>query len=130
MPSLRLVLHPSLATLGSPFAVVSLWAAQQGDGNPSALDPDTPEHAWIVRGGRSVRVLPMSAGDCCFVQALQAGATLGEAAAMAAEGEAGGETGADTSFDLTRCLTVLLREQVLTGVAIGNTIGPRPNHPP
>ncbi len=117
LPSLRLALHPSFVTLGSPFAVVSLWAAQQGDGASSVLDPNTPEHAWILRRGRSVQVLPMSAGDCCFVQALQMGATLGEAA-IAAEGEAGGDTGADTAFDLTRCLTVLLREQALTGVTL------------
>ncbi len=118
LPALRLSLHPSLATLDSPFAVVSRWAAQPGDGAPPVVDPDSPEHAWILRRGRSVRVLPMSAGDCRFVRALQAGATLGEAAATAAAGESGGERDAAGGFDLTRCLAVLLREQILTGVTL------------
>ena len=118
LPALRLSLHPSLATLDSPFAVVSRWAAQPGDGAPPVVDPDSPEHAWILRRGRSVRVLPMSAGDCRFVRALQAGATLGEAAATAAAGESGGVRDAAGGFDLTRCLAVLLREQILTGVTL------------
>jgi hypothetical protein len=118
LPALRLSLHPSLATLDSPFAVVSRWAAQPGDGAPPVVDPDSPEHAWILRRGRSVRVLPMSAGDCRFVRALQAGATLGEAAATAAAGESGGDRDAAGGFDLTRCLAVLLREQILTGVTL------------
>ena len=47
-----------------------------------------------------------------------AGATLGEATATAAAGESGGEPGAAGGFDLTRCLAVLLREQILTGVTL------------
>jgi hypothetical protein len=113
LPSLRLALHPSLATLCSPYAVVSLWAAHQEDGTPPAVDPCVPESAWVLRRGRSLRVLPMSAGDCRFVGALQDGATLGEAAETAACPEAD----ADLGFDLTRCLAVLLREQVSTGIA-------------
>lgn len=113
LPSLRLALHPSLAILCSPYAVVSLWAAHQEDGTAPAVDPLAPESAWVLRRGRSLRVLPMSAGDCRFVGALQDGATLGDAAETAACPD----PGADSGFDLTRCLAVLLREQVLTGIA-------------
>lgn len=116
LPSLRLGLHPSLATLGSPYAVVSLWAAYQGDGAPPGVDPGTPEHAWVLRQGRSVLVLPMSPGDCGFVRALQAGATLGEAVGTVAAAESGGDPDAAGGFDLTRCLAVLLREHILTGI--------------
>jgi hypothetical protein len=112
LPSLRLALHPSLTTLCSPYAVVSLWAAQQEDGTPPAVDPCAPESAWVLRRGRALRVLPMAAGDCRFVDSLHAGATLGDAAETAAAPEAD----ADSGFDLTRCLAVLLREQVLTGI--------------
>ena len=85
--------------------------------SPPAVDPGTPEHAWVLRRGRAVLVLPMSAGDGRFVRALQAGATLGEATATAAAAdESGGDPGAAGGFDLTRCLAVLLREQVLTGI--------------
>jgi len=116
LPALRLGLHPSLKTLDSPFAVVSRWAAQQGDGAPPAIDPGRPESAWVLRRGRAVLVLPMSAGDGRFARALQAGATLGEAAATAAADESGGDPDAAGGFDLTRCLAVLLREHVLTGI--------------
>ncbi len=124
LPSLGLTLHPSLATLDSPFAVVSLWAAQQGEGAPPDPDPDPnhPEHAWILRRGRSVLVLQMTAGDCRFVRALQAGLPLGEATMLAAEGESAEYGGPDRTFDLTRCLTVLLREQVLTGLSLATPI--------
>jgi hypothetical protein len=111
---LRLALHPSLTALTSPHAVVSLWAAHQEDGAVPAVNPSVPENAWVLRSDRSVRVLSMSLGDCRFVGALQTGATLGAATAMAADpGD-----GTDAGFDLTRCLAVLLREQVVTGITI------------
>ena len=116
LPSLRLGLHPSLATLGSPYAVVLLWAAHQGDGPAPAVNPDRPEQAWVLRRGRAVLVLPMSGGDCRFVRALQVGATLGEATATAAAAASDEDADAAGGFDLTRCLAVLLREQVLTGI--------------
>jgi hypothetical protein len=87
LPSLRLALHPSLASLCSPYAVVSLWAAHQEDGSAPALDPFAPESAWVLRRGRSLRVLPMSVGDCRFVGALQDGATLGDAAVFWKSGQ-------------------------------------------
>ncbi len=118
LPALRLALHPSLATLDSPYAVVSLWAAHQGDETPARVAPSVAESAWVLRRERSVRVLPMAAGDVRFIAALRAGVTLGEAAATAAAGESGGEPGAAGGFDLTRCLAVLLREQILTGVTL------------
>lgn len=107
LPALRLRLHPSLAALDSRYAVVSIWAAHQGDETPANIDPEVPESAWVLRHDRSVRVLPMAVGDVRFIAALRHGLTLGEAAALAADG---------ADFDLTRCLTVLLREQVLTGI--------------
>jgi hypothetical protein len=103
--ALRLRLHPSLSSLCSAYAVVSIWAAHQ-EAAPDKPDPGVPEGAWVLRRGRSVRVLPMACGDVGFIAALHAGRTLGEAA-EAASGAA--------DFDLTRCLAVLLREQVLTG---------------
>ena len=108
LPALRLDLHPSLAGLNFASAVVSLWAADQNEETSDLPDPGEPESAWVLRRERAVRVLPMSAGDVRFVAALRAGVTLGEAADAAAAVNAG--------FDLTRCLAVLLREQVLTGI--------------
>lgn len=103
--TLRLALHPSLRALCSAYAVVSIWAAHQEEA-PVLPDPSVPEGAWVLRQGRSVRVLPMGLGDVGFIAALHAGRTLGEAAEAAS---------AAADFDLTRCLAVLLREQLLTG---------------
>ena len=106
LPALRLALHPSLATLDSPYAVVSLWAAHQDDETPASVDSGVAESAWVLRRERSVRVLPMSAGDVRFIAALRDGVTLGETSV----------TAAGAGFALTRCLAVLLREQILTGI--------------
>ena len=107
LAALHLRLHPSLSALCSAFSVVSIWAAHQEDA-PVMPDPDVPEGAWVLRQGRWVRVLTMGLGDVGFIDALRAGRTLGEAAETAS---------AAADFDLTRCLAVLLREQVLTGFA-------------
>jgi hypothetical protein len=107
LPAVRLSPHPSLRAVSSDFAVVSLWAAYQDSGLVPHFELARPESAWVLRRERSVRVLPMARGDVRFVTALQAGLTLGEAAATA---------GTEADFDLTRCLTVLLREQALTDI--------------
>ncbi len=106
LPQLRLALHPSLATIRSSFAIVSLWAAHQGLADITTINPAMPENAWVLRTGLAVHVLRMPAGDCRFVQSLQAGLPLGEAAAQALAD--------DAAFDLTQCLAVLLREHAIT----------------
>jgi hypothetical protein len=108
LASLRLGIHPSLATVRSAYAVASLWAAHQGEIDIRSVDPYQPETAWVLRNGLSVRVLRMTAGDCEFVDALRTGALLAAAADRAAA--------ANADFDLTRCLTVLLVEQAITTV--------------
>jgi hypothetical protein len=109
LSNLVLKLHPSLTTLRSPYAIVSLWAAHQGHGDISTVDPHLPENAWILRRELAVRVLPMSVGDCLFVSALQNDISLAGAAESALS--------EDVNFDLIRCLTVLLREQAVSGIS-------------
>jgi hypothetical protein len=106
---LTLTLHPSLTALRSPYAIVSLWAAHQGHGDISTVDPYLPENAWVLRRKLAVRILPMSVGDCLFVSALQNHNSLIDAAENALSN--------DVSFDLARCLTILLREQAVSGIA-------------
>lgn len=79
---LRLHLHPSLALLRSPFAVVSLWAAHQGALDIAQVDPGRPENALVLRNGLEVGVSGLSAAEAVFVGQLQEGATLGRAASM------------------------------------------------
>jgi hypothetical protein len=111
LAGLVLYLHPSLTVLSSPFAVVSLWAAHQGELDISDVNPDVPESVWVLRHEQAVKVLRMSLGDCRFISAIQTNTPLGPAAEMASQ--------VDTEYDLTRCLTVLLREQAV--IAYTNT---------
>jgi len=108
LPGLRLRLHPCLLVLRSPFAIVSLWAAHQGQGDIAAVDPAQPENAWVLRRDLSVQVLRMRPGDCRLVESLAAGLPLGLAVSAALFDE--------PEFELSRCLGVLLREQAISGL--------------
>jgi len=105
---LHLTLHPSLRTVESRHAVVSLWAAHQGEGGLEAVDVDAPECAVIVRPGLDVLVLKAPAGAAAFVAAVGRGCHLGEAAGIAA--------GATPDFDLAATLSLLLGHGALTSL--------------
>lgn len=105
---LCLVCHPSVCTLASSFAVVTLWAAHQGDADVEAVDVDRGECAVVLREGLGVVVLRAPDGAASFVAAVLQGQRLGEAAATA-------ELAAST-FDLTATLSLLLRHGALTSL--------------
>ena len=105
---LRLSCHPSVAALASRFAVVSLWAAHQGDAAIETVDDDRAEAAIVVREGLDVLVLPAPAGAVEFVLAIQQGTGLGDASALAA--------GMAPGFDLTATLSLLLSHCALTSI--------------
>jgi len=104
----HLALHPSLHTQRSPYAIVSLWAAHQGQGDIRTVDPIQPESAWVARNGLRVAVFRMCPGDCVFAEALRDGLPLQEAASRAGDADAG--------FDPAQCLAVMLRENLIAGV--------------
>jgi hypothetical protein len=108
--ALQLVCHPSISVMVSEYAIVSLWAAHQGDGDLSAVDPAVPESALVVRPGLDVLVLRLPPGAARFVIALQAGEGLADAAALAA-GEA-------ADFDLPDVLALLMRHGALISVQL------------
>lgn len=87
MGELRLALHPSLSTLASPYAVVTLWAAHQveGESDIAPVDVDAPESALVLRLGLDVLVLRAPDGALAFLEATRAGLNLGDAAARAGE---------------------------------------------
>lgn len=101
--ALRLACHPSVGVVDSAHAVVSLWAAHQGDDPGAALvavDCDAPEAALVVRAGLDVLVLRLPPGAAAFVAALQGGEDL---AGAASHGEA-----AAGCFDLAAALALLV----------------------
>jgi hypothetical protein len=109
--SLRLVLHPSVQVIESPFAVFSLWAAHQGALCISTVEPEHAQAALIFRNGLDVDTLELVASSAAFVGALRTGQTL-----MAASDAA---SRVDPEFDLTRALALLLRWQLITHITTG-----------
>jgi hypothetical protein len=105
---LCLALHPSVTVLGSAFAMVSLWAAHQGEGDLAAIDLHVAEQALVLRQQLDVLVLRLSPGAPEFVLALQQGRPLAEAAAAALAAAAG--------FDLTATLALCLGHGAITSI--------------
>lgn len=105
---LRLQLHPSVSLVESAHAVVSIWAAHQGDGALEDIDVDRAESALVLRATLDVLVLPLGPGGGAFVTALQQGQALGEAASQATES-------AD-DFDLSLMLALLLGHGALSSI--------------
>lgn len=104
----RLMLHPSLRLHRSDYAVVSLWAAHQDEGDLSGIDIHKFESAWILRSGLQVAVFNMGRGDFHFARALRRGAPFAQAVDAALQ--------QDPDFDLQACLALMLREQLITGI--------------
>lgn len=103
--------HPSLAVVVSAFALVSVWAAHQGEAEVQPFSAEGPECALVLREGLEVQVLKVPAGTACFVSALQQGLDLGSAAAAAT---AAASDDAGQAFDLTATLSLLLQHGALT----------------
>ena len=108
LPTLAFDLHPSLAILDSPSAIVSLWAAHQGAGDIATVMPDVPETALVLRHALDVEVMqvPRVAGQ--FVAALLDGKTLGGALEAAAQ--------LDADFDPTGTLALLIQKDAVTAL--------------
>ncbi|MEL6265584.1 MAG: DNA-binding domain-containing protein [Pseudomonadota bacterium] len=84
----RVALHPSLATVASPYPVVSLWAQATGRLERSALDLATGETALVVRPDAAVDVRTIDPGTAAFLDSLADGGSIAGAAAAAGGDEA------------------------------------------
>jgi hypothetical protein len=109
----RLRLHPSFAVLRADCAAVSIWAAHQGTGELAAIDPRTPETAWVLRRDLDVHVIPVAAAAGAFAAALLTAQPLGAALDLvAAEGLA---------LDLPATLAALIRSGALVALEATET---------
>jgi uncharacterized protein (UPF0276 family) len=115
LPAARFALHPSLAVLQSPHAVVSLWAAHQGTGDLSAIDTSRQESAVVIRHAQEVQVVSVRPGAALFIAALGRGVALGPAAESA--------VAADPDFDLADALGFLIRSGAITAIGAATTEG-------
>lgn len=107
---LRLAVHPSVGVVASRYAIVSLWAAHQGQGDLATLDPHHDETALVLRPELEVLVLACTPGTAEFVLCLRRGADLAESAGMASA--SAGE------FDLSATLAMLMAHGALTAIAL------------
>jgi hypothetical protein len=107
--TLRFSLHPSLGLLQSSFAVVSLWAAHQGELHVADLDPGRGECALVLRRGLEIEVQAIAPAEAQFIRALQEEQPLARAAERA--------LASDAEFDLGHCLARLLGAGALTQFA-------------
>ena len=110
--TLRLVLHPSVHLIRSPFAIFSLWAAHQGALCISTVDPSVAQAALVFRNGLDVDTLELSTETGLFVSALQRGESLVAAADTASGGE--------QEFDLANAVAMLIRLQLITKITTGD----------
>lgn len=108
----RLVLHPSVHLIESPYAIVSLWAAHQGVLCISSIDTEVAQTALVFRNGLDVDTVALPSGAGRFVGALLAGQMLPDAVGAAGS--------ADHEFDLADTLTSLLRWQLMTHIVAGD----------
>jgi len=104
---LRVRLHPSCRIVRSRHAVVSIWAAHQGQAALESIALELPEDALVFRPEHEVRVLALPAGGAAFLGALADRRTLGEAATIA---------GDEAGFDLASNLRGLIGHALVAGL--------------
>lgn len=100
---------PSVRFIHSPFAIVSLWAAHQGHCAIGDVDPSAGECAVVARPELDVEVTALSQADLVFLQALDTGAALGDAALFAMEQA--------PDFDLGASLRILVSTRIVAKMA-------------
>lgn len=87
LPSTGISLHPSSRLFRSRWPVASLWAANTGRGAHANVDLQHPEAVLLIRPHETVHVRVVTPGVFAFLEALQAGRPLGDAADLAARAD-------------------------------------------
>ena len=100
--------HPSLAILRSSHPVVTIWAMNAGEAEPTPLESWDGEDAAVVRPEMLVEVRRLPPGGAVFLQSLADGLPLEEAAVRALE--------ASADFDLPANLAGLLEAGLFTAI--------------
>ncbi|SEM36268.1 Putative DNA-binding domain-containing protein [Pseudomonas sp. ok272] len=103
---LQIHLHPSLFTLRSAYAVVSVWTAHQHSTAPQQLAPYQEENALVLRNGLHVEVFLVDSGLLVFINHLKSGLALGQALVRTLE--------VATDFNLPLSLTLLINHNAIT----------------
>jgi hypothetical protein len=70
LAELDIPLHPSLHLLDSAYAVVSIWAAHQGEATLAGIDIHQGQHALVLRNTLEVEVFALDHGASVFIRHL------------------------------------------------------------
>ena len=105
------IAHPATRIVRSPFAAVTIFAANRGEGAFDQIDAGTPEDALIARPDVDVVVRHLPEGGAVFLENLMAARSLGEAAAAALE--------ASPSFDIAANIAGMIQAGAFTSVTLG-----------
>ncbi len=92
----RVALHPSVGVLGSAHPARTLWAAQNGDGTPAAIDWQA-ETSVVWRSGGAIHVDALDAPLCRLLDRARRAPTLAEL--LAADTDTDTDTDTDASSD-------------------------------
>jgi uncharacterized protein (UPF0276 family) len=108
VPMTRLVLHPSVRTLRSPFPIVSIWQANIGHKDVGHVDLDAcGDDVLVVRPEAEVEVRRLPAGAAAFIGALRAGSPIFDAA--------NDGLSAKPDFDLASALLGMVEANLIIG---------------
>ncbi|APO70763.1 hypothetical protein IE4872_PD00224 (plasmid) [Rhizobium gallicum] len=108
VPALRLILHPSARIVSSAFPVVGIWQLNVGDSQAGSIDIDTGgDDALVARPQADVEIRRLPAGASDFMQALQTGLSIVDAAK---EGLL-----VNPGFDLASTLRGMIEANVIVG---------------
>ncbi|MFJ2280600.1 putative DNA-binding domain-containing protein [Pseudomonas sp. NPDC087803] len=102
LAELKIALHPSLHLLDSAYAVVSIWAAHQGDATLAGIDIHQGQHALVLRNGLEVEVFALDHGASVFIRHL-----LNQRALLDAAQDS-------PPFDLPQTLALLIGHNAIT----------------
>ncbi len=106
----HLTLHPAVQCLPLRYAALSIWQAHHGKGRLADIDLNHAETVVLWRDGWRVAMAPIALAEARFLQALQAGYTLGEAT--------GEGCTCDSTFDAGAALADNLRRGLFVGIEI------------
>jgi hypothetical protein len=103
--------HPATRVLRSPFAAVTIFAANRSGASVARIDAGTPEDALITRPDAEIVVRHLPDGGAVFLESLISGRSLGKAAASALE--------STPSFDIAAGIAGMIEAGVFTSVIFG-----------
>ncbi|QPF90379.1 HvfC/BufC N-terminal domain-containing protein [Bradyrhizobium commune] len=104
--------HPAARVVRSPFAAVTIFAANRDSAPVARIDASTAEDALITRPDFDVVVRHLPPGGAVFATGLMSGQPLGEAVSLALDSTA--------DFDLATNVAGLIEAGAFTSIAYGD----------